>query len=103
MSRAEALAAGRGYLRNSQVEATNEDARLLLLDACGVDPVALVTDGGRPLTEPEADRFATSLDRRAAGEPTSRMAVSALAGAASARVIRMRAARLGRVTGDSQR
>ena len=73
MSRAEALAAGRGYLRNSQVEATNEDARLLLLDACGVDPVALVTDGGRPLTEPEADRFATSLDRRAAGEPTSRI------------------------------
>ncbi|MCB1540588.1 MAG: peptide chain release factor N(5)-glutamine methyltransferase [Rhodoblastus sp.] len=73
MSRAEALAAGRGYLRDAQIEAANEDARILLLDACGIEPVALVTDGGRPLTKPEAGRFETSLDRRVAGEPASRI------------------------------
>lgn len=72
-SRIAALAAGRAQLRAAAGVADDEDARLLLLGACRIEPVALVTGGEAPLSQPEAALFREFLDRRTAGEPTSRI------------------------------
>lgn len=71
-SRIRALAAGRALLRAAG-QAGDEDARLLLLGACRIDPVALVTGGEIPLLQAEVTLYREFLDRRAAGEPTSRI------------------------------
>lgn len=72
-SRILALAAGRARLRAAECEAGDEDARILLMGACGINPVALVTGGEIPLSQAEAAQYRGFLDRRAAGEPTSRI------------------------------
>ncbi|MFV0280817.1 MAG: peptide chain release factor N(5)-glutamine methyltransferase [Rhodoblastus sp.] len=72
-SRAKAFAAARERLRQAGVEAADEDARLLLLDACAIDRLALVTNGGTLLSPNEAAGFEMRLARRTAGEPASRI------------------------------
>ncbi len=72
-SRDEALASGRSRLRAAGVEAADEDARLLLQGACGVDRLAMVIGGDLPVSGDEARRFLEFLDRRVGGEPASRI------------------------------
>ncbi len=72
-ARVEALAAGRAYLRAAGGETADADARLLLMGVCRIEPVALVTRGDAPLSQAEAEQFRAFLDRRVAGEPTSRI------------------------------
>jgi len=73
LTRAQALVEGRVYLRQAGIEAAEEDARLLLLGACAIDRLALVTGADLPLTSDEATRYGAHLARRAAGEPASRI------------------------------
>jgi len=72
-SRAETLAAGRTFLRDAGVETAGDDARLLLLGACGVDRLALVAAADDPVLPEQAARYRDYLGRRAAGEPASRI------------------------------
>ena len=72
-SRAQALAAGRDRLREIGIEAADEEARLLLLVACEIDRIALVTGGAQAITQDEATRYGRYLDRRVGGEPASRI------------------------------
>jgi len=72
-TRAKALAAGRDHLRQAGIEAADEDARLLLLDACKIDRLALVTGDQEVLSAPEAARYRDLIARRAKGEPASRI------------------------------
>ena len=73
LSRDASLSAGRAFLRSAGVDAADEDARALLLVACGIDRLALVTAAAAPVSESEAQQYRSLLDRRAAGEPTSRI------------------------------
>lgn len=73
LSRDAILAAGRGFLRSCGVEAADEDARGLLLAACSIDRLALLTDAGAPVSRIEAQQYRLLLERRAAGEPASRI------------------------------
>ena len=72
-TRAKALAAGRDHLREAGIEAADEDARLLLLGACNIDRLALVTGDQEILSAPEAARYRNLITRRANGEPASRI------------------------------
>lgn len=72
-SRAQALAAGRDRLRGIGIEAADEEARLLLLVACAIDRLALVTGGAQAITQDQATRYGRYLDRRVGGEPASRI------------------------------
>lgn len=67
------LAAGRAFLAGAGVEAAAEDARLLLMGACGIDRLALVTGAGEAVLDRAARQYRSYLDRRAAGEPVSRI------------------------------
>lgn len=73
LSRLRALAAGRAQLRAAGSAAADADARLLLMGACRVESVALVTGGDAPLSQAEAEQYQAFLNRRTAGEPTSRI------------------------------
>ncbi|MEI2736131.1 MAG: hypothetical protein V9G24_15975 [Rhodoblastus sp.] len=72
-SRNAALAAGRACLRAAGIEAADADARLLLVGACRIESLALVTGGDVPLSQAEAEEYRVFLDRRVAGEPASRI------------------------------
>lgn len=72
-SRNAALAAGRACLRAAGIEAADADARLLLVGACRIESLALVTGGDVPLSQAEAEEYRVFLDRRVAGEPASRV------------------------------
>lgn len=73
LPRDHALAAGRAFLRKAGIEAAEEDARLLLLAACAIDRLALVTGGHEPVSPDEASRYRSFLGRRGGGEPASRI------------------------------
>lgn len=73
LPRDRALAAGRAFLRSVGVEAAEDDARLLLLAACAIERLALVTSGHAPVSTEEAQRYRDFLDRRGGGEPASRI------------------------------
>lgn len=72
-TRAQALREGRAYLRGHCVESADEDARRLLLDACGIGPVSLVTEAATLVDGAQAVAYRGRLERRARGEPTSRI------------------------------
>ncbi len=73
LNRENALAAGRAFLRRAGVEAAEDDARLLLLDACAIERLALVTGAHVAISPEQARRYQSFLDRRAGGEPVSRI------------------------------
>ncbi|HMN72206.1 MAG TPA: peptide chain release factor N(5)-glutamine methyltransferase [Rhodoblastus sp.] len=73
LSREKTLAAGRVFLRKAGVEAAEEDARLLLIGACRINRLALVTGADVAVSLDEAHRYRSFLDRRAGGEPASRI------------------------------
>lgn len=66
MTAREALRRGAARLATAGVDNPRLDARLLLAHAEGVEPVALITEPGRPI---DASRYDGLLARRAAREP----------------------------------
>ena len=72
-TRAGALAALRQFLAEAGIASPDLDARLLLLQALGIDPVELVTDLGKRLTAAEAERLEAFARRRLAREPVARI------------------------------
>jgi len=73
LSRDNACAAGRAFLCAAGVEAAAEDARALLLAACSIDRLALLTAAAASVSAVEAQQYRLFLERRAAGEPASRI------------------------------
>lgn len=73
LTREKALAAGRANLRRAGVDAAEDDARLLLLGACAIERLALVTGADVAISPEQARRYQSFLDRRAGGEPVSRI------------------------------
>lgn len=73
LTRDHALVAGRAFLRQAGIEAAEEDARLLLLAACAINRLALVTCGHALVSQDEARRYRGFLERRGGGEPASRI------------------------------
>lgn len=72
-TRAGVLAALRRALAEAGAESPDLDARLLLLEALGIDAVALVTDPGKRLTAVDAERLEAFARRRLAREPVARI------------------------------
>ncbi|WP_137391813.1 peptide chain release factor N(5)-glutamine methyltransferase [Rhodoligotrophos defluvii] len=64
---------GRDRLREHGVDTPDLDARLLLLEASGIDHTVLIAAPDRAMAPEEAARFAELLKRRCAGEPVSRI------------------------------
>jgi len=67
----ELLEAGIVRLRESGSETARLDAELLLGHALDVDRTAVIAHTDAPVGDGAAERFRTSLDRRAAGEPVA--------------------------------
>lgn len=73
LSRADAAAAGRAFLRRMEVDGAEEDARLLLFAACDIDSMALLLSPDTLLSRAESERYGSFLARRSVGEPASRI------------------------------
>jgi len=72
-TREKALARLARFLEASGVEEAREDARLLLLDACGLTHADYLLSPETPLSEAAASLLAERAARRAAREPVSRI------------------------------
>ncbi|SMF33742.1 release factor glutamine methyltransferase [Tistlia consotensis] len=68
-----ALATATAELAAAGVEGARRDARLLLADAAGLEPAAVVAWPERPLAGPARATFESHVRRRAAHEPVSRI------------------------------
>lgn len=73
LTRGDAARRGRNFLMDSAVDGAQDDARLLLLEACKIRRLDLVTSPDNPLSDEEAHAYAAMLARRADGEPASRI------------------------------
>lgn len=72
-TRQQAIAIAQDLLRSADVEQAHEDARRLVIAACGMDALALVRDPDATLSQTETALLAQFIDRRVAGEPVSRI------------------------------
>ena len=73
LGRSRALADLRRYFRATGLDNWEADARLLLLAACAIEPLALVRDPDVPLRAEEAARLEQFARRRAQREPATRI------------------------------
>ena len=73
LSRLQALAATRAYLRGRGIEEAEADARLLVFSAGGFDALDLLRNPEVGLTAPQAARLADFARRRADREPATRI------------------------------